>query len=480
MLGGGSGGVWEALHGGTHPPPAHPFQACRLLVRVPVLVRLPVLVRWGCFVAVGLRDCSRVDLSHPPFPLGAALSSVESLIASLGVLTLLSPSKFEPDDHTSTSTLIGGSLLHLSKHPLHVKPLPGVLDSLSWVDAALTSAEPCISAFSEATYTPHMSAFKPAWIDSATTRRGMELRNREPALASTVSTSKRSTVFSCEVSTAGNKLVLQELAQYAAMGMVHSLFPPRRDETSPNLFYATPPVGYGLVALPHVGYFVAVEWVGVLFATPVTAPFFLGSPAHKAAVEGLQDYPCPPEPVDVDAMQMSWKLLDNSVMTTPMGVDGKFYKLMPHNIFSPEVRGDRFRALHATYSYFFSLCADRELPQSLVKARLLYGQFAVLVEMPFVAGRDATLRDLEDPVVVADLATAIVWLAAVGLKHVDVRLPNIRITDAPRGAVLVDYDDMEVLAVAATTRAQLEEAYMGVEWWRVIPAVRKRALELLQ
>ena len=231
---------------------------------------------------------------------------------------------------------------------------------------------------------------------------------------------EHSSAFNGEVKTVGDKLALQELAQYVAIGMVHSLFPPLSNETTRNLFYATPPVGYGLLALPHVGYIVAVEWVGVLFATPVTAPFFLGSPGHKAAVEGLVDYPCPADFVDFDTMHGCWKLFDHSgVMTTPTGVDSKFYKLLPYSAFPPDVRGVRFRALHAAYTVYADACADREPPLSLMKARLLYGQFAVLVEMPFVAGRDADPHDLADTVVVMDLAAAIVWLAAARLIHVD-------------------------------------------------------------
>ena len=229
-----------------------------------------------------------------------------------------------------------------------------------------------------------------------------------------------------------------------------------------------------------MGYIFAVEWVGVLYATPVTAPFFLGSPGHKAAVEGLVDYPCPADFVDVDTMHGCWKLFDHSgVMTTPTGVDGKFYKLLPYSAFPPDVRGVRFRALHAAYTVYADACADREPPLSLMKARLLYGQFAVLVEMPFVAGRDADPHDLADTVVVTDLAAAIVWLAAARLIHVDVRLPNIRVIDSPRCAVLVDYDDMEVLPVPATTRAQVGEAYSDIPWWGAMPALRDRVLGML-
>ena len=59
---------------------------------------------------------------------------------------------------------------------------------------------------------------------------------------------------------------------YVAMDLANSLF-----RHSGAAFYASPPVGYGLVACAHVAYLVSVEWAGVLHVTPVSDPFFLGS-----------------------------------------------------------------------------------------------------------------------------------------------------------------------------------------------------------
>ena len=66
-----------------------------------------------------------------------------------------------------------------------------------------------------------------------------------------------------------------ELVTDVTLGIVGSMFmavPEGR-----RRFFTRPPVGYGLAALAHVGYLVAVEWVGRLFVSVVSHPFFLGS-----------------------------------------------------------------------------------------------------------------------------------------------------------------------------------------------------------
>jgi hypothetical protein len=52
-----------------------------------------------------------------------------------------------------------------------------------------------------------------------------------------------------------------------------------------------------LVTVSAVGY--VVEWVGKLYASVVSEPFFLGSPAHTSAVMNLPDHDFSGEAVDV-------------------------------------------------------------------------------------------------------------------------------------------------------------------------------------
>ena len=184
-----------------------------------------------------------------PFPPGApagagtALSSVESLSSILRLMSLLSPSRATAGNRASKTTLIEGSLLHLSKLPFHVKPSPGVLDSCVWLDTALATPDPCTTVFSEAVYYPLMTAYTPHWIASSPRHPSSTATashifgtaaspplmkfpwNCEPEMDAKVRV-ERSSAFNGELKTAGDKLALQELAQYVAMGMVHSLFPP--------------------------------------------------------------------------------------------------------------------------------------------------------------------------------------------------------------------------------------------------------------
>ena len=132
--------------------------------RVRARVRALDLVSVGCWTEArwGVWPYGR-----SPFPLdvlvgtGTALCTFEFLFTSFRCLSLLSPSKHASAGRSKNTTLIGGSLLHLSKRPLHVKSLAAVLESLSWVDVAFASthAHPCIAAFSEATSYTNMTMF---------------------------------------------------------------------------------------------------------------------------------------------------------------------------------------------------------------------------------------------------------------------------------------------------------------------------------
>jgi len=64
---------------------------------------------------------------------------------------------------------------------------------------------------------------------------------------------------------------------------------PSAEPSAPSqwLFYTRPPLGFAVVASPPMGWIVAVEWVGCLFVSPFSQPFFLGSASHKAAVGSL-------------------------------------------------------------------------------------------------------------------------------------------------------------------------------------------------
>lgn len=77
------------------------------------------------------------------------------------------------------------------------------------------------------------------------------------------------------------------------------------------------------------------------------------------------------------------------------------------------------------------------------------GAFAVLVHMPFIRGRLATNKELdEDKPLLRQIAVAMAWLARRGLLYCDVRAPSVIVTDEDGGAVAhkVDNDDMAIVA----------------------------------
>jgi hypothetical protein len=77
---------------------------------------------------------------------------------------------------------------------------------------------------------------------------------------------------------------------------------------------------------------------------------------------------------------------------------------------------------------------------------LLFGAFAVLIDMPFVGTRECTDEELNaDGPILRAVAEAMTWLGRHSLLYVDLRARNV-MRDAGDGVFLVDYDDMIVLS----------------------------------
>jgi hypothetical protein len=238
-----------------------------------------------------------------------------------------------------------------------------------------------------------------------------------------------------------------ELVTYVTLGIVGSMFmavPEGR-----RRYFTRPPVGYGLAALAHVGYLVAVEWIGKLFVSVVSQPFFLGSPEHGSAIAALPDYdyrhsyedisfdniPFLAWPPDDDGARLSWR---------SKGAEGDdFFKIIRWDAYD----ADYFKQMLQVYtalSAAWDACSSHAVPPSLLRAQMLFGAGEVCVKMPWIEGRDAVRADLENGgCAVEPVARAIVWLAQRGLLYVDLRPPNVRIAAHDR-TFLVDYDDMVV------------------------------------
>jgi len=107
--------------------------------------------------------------------------------------------------------------------------------------------------------------------------------------------------------------MFDELLTYVFLGTAASLF--GDVPAGHRRFFSYPPVGFGLAAFPHVGYLVAVEWIGRLFVSVVSRPFFLGSPEHEAAIAALPDRDCSSDVVDLnlgDVRVQSWSATESA------------------------------------------------------------------------------------------------------------------------------------------------------------------------
>lgn len=249
-------------------------------------------------------------------------------------------------------------------------------------------------------------------------------------------------------------------------------------------YYDAPPVSYCLVGLPFVGFFIAVEWVGKLHATIASDPFFVGTKQQEEMARQLPMRDAGPYmdvPLDGGcwasqraAADVMGKVYTTKPMVNDQG-DFRFYKVVPCMAFDREAADElsaplpsmMFRWLFSTYRRYEQILADAgdTVPSMLVPAALRFGAFSVLVDMPFVAGRDGVEADFQDPEIIEALADVVVWLAHRGLLYYDLRPANIRIDNegGDRKVTLIDYDDMLVRDVGSLSTMASYEATLKEE-----------------
>ena len=191
--------------------------------------------------------------------------------------------------------------------------------------------------------------------------------------------------FNGELKTAGNRHGIEQAVVYTAMDMVRNFFPATATGPCPPQFFSLPPVGYAIVGYPHVAYVLALEWIGKLIVSPVSQPFLLGSPEHKAVVLGLVSPPYS-EPV-VLPLGVTWyagSCSEVAVICSSHG--GVFRKRVRAEARSAEF----FCQMHRTYTALAPLLAvgTEPAPAPLPRnVRLLYGAHEVLVEMEHIPAR---------------------------------------------------------------------------------------------
>ena len=272
--------------------------------------------------------------------------------------------------------------------------------------------------------------------------------------------------------------LFEELLNYGLLAMLGSYF--QDVPTGCHRFFRAPPRAFALAGLAHVGYLVAMEWVGKVHGSVVSEPFFLGSPAHKAAVERLPDSHQAGAFVDVNlvdidvsawppqpgaAARVVWRTqppppppaATSSAPPSPTPpaarYQGQFFKLIPDHAFEAA----DFRRMHAAYgrlrtAWLAGPEQGNPPPPALLPAELLFSAGLVGVFMPWVQGRSVEPSELgAGGLALAPVVDAIVWLARQGLLYTDLRAPNVLVREGGEGGeeggaaasvVLIDYDDM--------------------------------------
>jgi len=161
------------------------------------------------------------------------------------------------------------------------------------------------------------------------------------------------------------------------------------------------------------------------------------------------------------------QLKKQKIKFTTKGVDGRFWKLIAYNAFEPSF----YRNLYHVYTKYTSL--DGVDKNFLTEARLLFGEYEVAVEMPFLIGTTPTKwKDVN----YSQVAQAIVYLAANAIIYTDLRLPSIVLVE--NKSLLVDYDDAVVVDEPVKSYENFIKALgsNGVEISRFDPV--KEALEV--
>jgi len=74
---------------------------------------------------------------------------------------------------------------------------------------------------------------------------------------------------------------------YSVMDMTAHFFPSKDSKAGDRVFYNAPPVSYALLGYPVVAHYLAVEWVGKLFVSVASQPFYLGSAEQRAIITSL-------------------------------------------------------------------------------------------------------------------------------------------------------------------------------------------------
>lgn len=282
------------------------------------------------------------------------------------------------------------------------------------------------------------------------------------------------------------EVAMEEQFAYTTIGMSDSYF---SSENYPDhqVFYKSPPIGCSTLGAGPMGMLFAAEWIGVVFFSIISEPFFAGSKNHRAAlsmfdaVEASRDVAHPllisrsfvltsnPR----QKLGVAWGVLDNhfiKVIEAPFLLEKQNAGLGDFNkgdhkyrgIIGEEACGEANWASNSVFFYHLYKvmsiwknvwkveCAgeDANHRNVFVPVDLLFGEFCVCLRSPLVGTADADNNMLADTDLMTPIVGAVLWLAQTWqLLYIDLRPPNLRVSEVEGSATihLVDYDDMVIL-----------------------------------
>lgn len=280
-----------------------------------------------------------------------------------------------------------------------------------------------------------------------------------------------------------DEVAMEELFMYTTIGMSDSYF---SSIVYPDhqVFYKSPPIGCGTLGAGPMGMLFAAEWIGVVFFSIISQPFYAGSKNQIAALSMFDKVEFTRDVSDPLRIPRNFVLTSNPSQKSGVAwgiMDGFFIKIIeaPFLLVKQTAglgdfnKGDhKYRSIlgedacgEAGWSsnsvFFFHLykvmvvwravweaectCDDEVHRSVFVRAELLFGEFSVCLRSPFVGTKDANSAVFSDENVMSPVVNAVLWLARTWkLLYIDLRPPNLRVSN--EGEIhLIDYDDMVIL-----------------------------------
>eukprot|EP00598_Pedospumella_elongata_P011271 CAMPEP_0184988908 /NCGR_PEP_ID=MMETSP1098-20130426/26334_1 /TAXON_ID=89044 /ORGANISM="Spumella elongata, Strain CCAP 955/1" /LENGTH=502 /DNA_ID=CAMNT_0027513769 /DNA_START=120 /DNA_END=1628 /DNA_ORIENTATION=+ len=279
-------------------------------------------------------------------------------------------------------------------------------------------------------------------------------------------------------------IALEELYHYTAISMAESYFS-QEQYPEHRAYYKSPPLGAGVLGMGPMGMMFIAEWVGVIFFSIISEPFYAGSNKQAAAkamiddIESTREYSDPlllpltlPVKTSVEKRGVAWgvfkdtfiKVIEAPFLSTPLPSKCAFNKSLTNYRESIGEEACADGAWQRNSSFFYHLfkvmaawkrvwaeeaVGDDAIHRAVfVPVTILYGEFSICLSSPCVGVKDSTDDSFENDDVMGSVVEAVLWLARRWqLLYIDLRPPNLRIDDCD-GAnklYLIDYDDILIM-----------------------------------